>query len=52
MEKQELNNLTLEEIQIDDIEISKFLDNVIEENSEAVSKVMAASCTTCECCCS
>lgn len=46
------NKLSLDSLEIDDLEISKFLDEVIEENSEAISKVMATSCTTCECCCS
>lgn len=45
-------SLDIGSITIEDLEISKFLDNVIDEHSDSVSKVMAASCTTCECCCS
>ncbi len=45
-------DVDLGSFEIEDLEISKFLDNVIDEHSESVSKVMAASCTTCECCCS
>lgn len=47
-----LDQLKIDNLKIDDLEVSKFLDNIIDENSEAISKVMAASCTTCECCCS
>ncbi len=47
-----VEQLKIDNLRIDDLQISKFLDNIIDENSEAVSKVMAASCTTCECCCS
>src|SRR5437870_3289518 len=44
--------LDLEGLEIDDLEISEFLDETLVQQGEAVSKVMAASCTTCECCCS
>ncbi|GGW61407.1 thiocillin/thiostrepton family thiazolyl peptide [Streptomyces xantholiticus] len=43
----ELNGLD-----IDALEISEFLDENRLEDSEVVAKVMSASCTTCECCCS
>lgn len=43
----ELNGLD-----IDALEISEFLDESRLEDSEVVAKVMSASCTTCECCCS
>jgi thiazolylpeptide-type bacteriocin precursor len=39
-------------IEIDALEISDFLDESRFADAEEVSKVMAASCTTCECCCS
>jgi len=39
-------------LEIEGLEISDFLDEFLIEQSEVVSKVMAASCTTCECCCS
>lgn len=44
--------LSLNDLEIQDLAISEFLENAIEENSDAISKVMAASCTSCECCCS
>jgi thiazolylpeptide-type bacteriocin precursor len=47
-----LDGLEIEGLDIDDISVSEFLDRAIEENSDAISKVMAASCTSCECCCS
>lgn len=42
----------LSELDIDALEISEFLDDSHLEDSEVVAKVMSASCTTCECCCS
>jgi thiazolylpeptide-type bacteriocin precursor len=42
----------LSTLNIDDLEISEFLDESRLEDSEVVAKVMSASCTTCECCCS
>lgn len=42
----------LPELDIDALEISEFLDNSQLEDGEVVDKVMSASCTTCECCCS
>ncbi|HEY0636612.1 MAG TPA: thiocillin/thiostrepton family thiazolyl peptide [Pseudonocardiaceae bacterium] len=39
-------------LNIDSLEISEFLDDSRLEDSEVVAKVMSASCTTCECCCS
>jgi thiazolylpeptide-type bacteriocin precursor len=34
------------------LEISDFLDETQLSNAEEIANVMAASCTTCECCCS
>lgn len=48
----EMGALSLEGLEIEDLKISEFLTNAIEENSDNIAKVMAASCTTCECCCS
>jgi len=42
----------LSSLDIDDLEISEFLDESRLEDSEVVAKVMSASCTTCECSCS
>jgi len=42
----------LETFDIESLEISEFLDDARLEDSEVISKVMSASCTTCECCCS
>lgn len=42
----------LEDLDIDSLEISEFTDESRLEDSEVISKVMSASCTTCECCCS
>ena len=42
----------LEGLEVDSLEISEFLDESRLEDSEVISKVMSASCTTCECCCS
>ncbi|MBN3932618.1 thiocillin/thiostrepton family thiazolyl peptide [Streptomyces verrucosisporus] len=42
----------LKDLDIDALEISEFLDESRLEDSEVVAKVMSASCTTCECCCS
>lgn len=39
-------------LELDDLQIMDFLDEETVQQSGAVSKVMAASCTTCECCCS
>jgi thiazolylpeptide-type bacteriocin precursor len=46
------NALDLAGLEIDDLEISSFLDDALVQQSDSVAKVMAASCTTCECCCS
>ncbi len=40
------------DFEIDALDISAFLDETRLEEGEVVSRVMAASCTTCECCCS
>jgi thiazolylpeptide-type bacteriocin precursor len=42
----------LADLNIDALEISEFLDDNRLEDGEVVAKVMSASCTTCECCCS
>jgi thiazolylpeptide-type bacteriocin precursor len=42
----------LSALDIESLEISEFLDDNRLEDSEVVAKVMSASCTTCECCCS
>ncbi len=44
-------DLPLEELQIEELNISDFVDANEAEN-ESVSKVMSASCTTCVCTCS
>jgi thiazolylpeptide-type bacteriocin precursor len=44
--------LDLAGLEIDELEISNFLDEALLQQSDSVAKVMAASCTTCECCCS
>lgn len=43
--------LTLESMDFDELEISDFLDEKKLSSAEEISNVMAASCTTCECCC-
>lgn len=43
--------LTLESMDFDALEISDFLDEKRLSSAEEISNVMAASCTTCECCC-
>jgi len=42
----------VKDLVIDDLDLSEFLDESRLAESEAISKVMSASCTTCECCCS
>jgi thiazolylpeptide-type bacteriocin precursor len=44
--------MNLNDLSIDSLEISEFLDDSRLESDEVVAKVMSASCTTCECCCS
>jgi thiazolylpeptide-type bacteriocin precursor len=43
--------LSLEAMDFDALEISDFLDEKKLSSAEEISNVMAASCTTCECCC-
>jgi thiazolylpeptide-type bacteriocin precursor len=43
--------LSLESMDFDALEISDFLDEKKLSSAEEISNVMAASCTTCECCC-
>ncbi|MCA9709809.1 MAG: thiocillin/thiostrepton family thiazolyl peptide [Myxococcales bacterium] len=43
---------TAEGIDVDTLEISDFIDESKLAGAEDISAVMAASCTTCECCCS
>lgn len=42
----------LDGLNVDSLEISAFLDESRLQDGEVISKVMSASCTTCECCCS
>jgi thiazolylpeptide-type bacteriocin precursor len=52
MQLQETSSeLKFESIDFDTLEISDFLDEKKLSSAEEVSNVMAASCTTCECCC-
>lgn len=46
------SDLSLAGLNIESLEISDFLDDALAGDNELVGKVMAASCTTCECCCS
>ena len=46
------DELSLVGLSVEGLEISDFLDDVLSADGDVVSKVMAASCTTCECCCS
>jgi len=49
------NNLAefnLNDLDLESLEISDFLDEKKLSSAEEVANVMAASCTTCECCCS
>jgi thiazolylpeptide-type bacteriocin precursor len=48
----EKETIEVDELDVDALEISEFLDNSRIEDSNVVAKVMSASCTTCECCCS
>ncbi len=52
LDKTQEQDLELKDIEINDLEISDFLDELRLEEGEAISKIMSASCTTCECCCS
>ncbi|MEX5309168.1 thiocillin/thiostrepton family thiazolyl peptide [Kocuria sp. CPCC 205297] len=45
-------NPDLSKFDLNGLEISEFLDDTRMEDGEVVAKVMSASCTTCECCCS
>jgi len=42
----------LEGLEIEKLELSEFLDDSRFKEGNTIAKVMAASCTTCECCCS
>jgi thiazolylpeptide-type bacteriocin precursor len=42
----------LEGLEIEKLELNDFLDNSRFKEGNTIAKVMAASCTTCECCCS
>jgi len=42
----------LEGLEIETLELSEFLDDARFKEGDTIAKVMAASCTTCECCCS
>lgn len=39
-------------LDLDSLEIAEFVDETTAADSELIAKVMSASCTTCECCCS
>jgi thiazolylpeptide-type bacteriocin precursor len=45
---------TIDSLDVDlgSLEISDFVDEDRLADTEVISKVMSASCTTCECCCS
>jgi thiazolylpeptide-type bacteriocin precursor len=43
--------VSLDAMDFDALEISDFLDEKKLSSAEEISNVMAASCTTCECCC-
>jgi len=45
-------DLGLEGLEIEKLELDDFIDASRFNEGNAISKVMAASCTTCECCCS
>jgi thiazolylpeptide-type bacteriocin precursor len=45
-------DLGLEDLEIEKLELNDFLDASRFNEGNAIAKVMAASCTTCECCCS
>jgi thiazolylpeptide-type bacteriocin precursor len=46
------NDMGLEGLEIEKLELNEFLDDSRLQEGSTISKVMAASCTTCECCCS
>jgi thiazolylpeptide-type bacteriocin precursor len=46
------DDLQLIDLDIEALDISDFLEESRLEDSQVITKVMAASCTTCECCCS
>lgn len=39
-------------LEIETLELNEFLDDSRFKEGNTIAKVMAASCTTCECCCS
>lgn len=49
--KDTMGELNVEAMDFDALEISDFLDEKKLSSAEEISNVMAASCTTCECCC-
>jgi thiazolylpeptide-type bacteriocin precursor len=46
------NDFDLNELDLESLEISDFLDEKKLSSAEEIANVMAASCTTCECSCS
>lgn len=54
MEKQNAEAVTdgLEGLEIEKLELNEFLDDSRLKEGGTIAKVMAASCTSCECCCS
>lgn len=51
-EKQDSVENELASLEIETLELGEFLDDSRFKEGNTVAKVMAASCTTCECCCS
>lgn len=50
--KDTVADLNINDVDLESLEISDFLDEKKLSDAEEISNVMAASCTTCECCCS
>lgn len=46
------DDIAMDDVDFDSLEISDFLEETEVSGAEELSNVMAASCTTCECCCS
>lgn len=46
------DDIDIAALEIEEIELNEFLDDSRFKEGNTVAKVMAASCTTCECCCS
>lgn len=48
----DIQTVDFENFDFDALEVSDFVDESHLADGEVISNVMAASCTTCECCCS